>query len=120
MEFVLWHFPIITIIFLVSFHIVQRTEEIGIRKVMGSSVTDIVRLLSKDFLKLIIISLGIAVPIAYFGMNNWLEKYAYRIEIQWWIFLLVGLATLGVAFTTITFQSIKAAMANPMESLRAE
>jgi putative ABC transport system permease protein len=105
---------------MVSFQVVQRTKEIGIRKVLGSSVTDIVRLLSKDFMKLVIISLAIAVPIAYYSMNNWLEEYAYRIEIQWWVFVLVGLAAIGVALITISFQSIKAATANPINSLRAE
>lgn len=105
---------------MVSFQVVQRTKEIGIRKVLGSSVTDIVSLLSKDFMKLIVISLVIAVPIAYFGMNNWLEEYAYRIEIKWWIFVLVGLGAIAVALITISFQSVKAAMANPVKSLRTE
>jgi len=105
---------------MISFQVVQRTKEIGIRKVLGSSVSDIVRLLSKDFLKLVVISLAIAAPIAYFGMNNWLEEYAYRIEIQWWVFVLVGLAAMGVALITISFQSVKAALANPVKSLRNE
>lgn len=105
---------------MVSFQIVQRTKEIGIRKVLGSSVSDIVGLLSKDFMKLIIISLVIAAPIAYYGMNNWLNEYAYRIDIQWWIFVLVGLAAMCVALITISFQSIKAALANPVKSLKTE
>jgi len=105
---------------LVSFHVLQRTKEIGIRKVLGSSVKGIVSLLSKDFLKLVVISLVIAVPIAYYMMNNWLESYAYRIQIQWWIFVFVGIGAIGVAFITISFESIKAALANPVESLRTE
>lgn len=105
---------------LVSFQVVQRTKEIGIRKVLGSSVSSIVKLLSKDFLKLIGIALVIAVPIAYYTMNNWLEAYAYRINIEWWVFVLVGLTALGVALITISFQSIKVAIANPVESLRTE
>lgn len=105
---------------LISFQVVQRTKEIGIRKVLGSSVSDIVRLLSKDFLKLIIISLVIAIPIAYYFMNNWLQEYAYRIDIEWWVFALVGLAALAISFITISFQSIKAGIANPIKSLRTE
>ncbi len=105
---------------LVSFQVLQRTKEIGIRKVLGSSVSEIVRLLSKDFLKLVMISLVIAIPIAYFAMNNWLENYAYRIKIQWWIFVLAGMGAISVAFITISFQSIKAALVNPVKSLRTE
>jgi len=105
---------------LVSFHVNQRTKEIGIRKVLGSSVFGIVSMLSKDFLKLVTISIVISAPIAYFTMNNWLENYAYRIEIQWWVFVLVGIGALGIAFITLSFQCIKAALANPVESLRAE
>ena len=105
---------------MVSFQVLQRTKEIGIRKVLGSSVKDIVKLISKDFLKLIVLSLIIATPIAYFGMNNWLEAYAYKIDIQWWVFALVGLVAMFVALITISFQSIKAALANPVKSLRTE
>lgn len=105
---------------LVSFHVIQRRKEIGIRKVLGSSVSGIVSLFAKDFLKLIFVALIIATPIAYYAMNNWLEDYAYRIDIEWWIFVLVGLTVIVVALITIGFQSIKAAMANPVKCLRTE
>ncbi len=105
---------------LVSFHVYQRTKEIGIRKVLGSSASEIVRLLAKDFLKLIVFALMIAAPIAYFAMDNWLEAYAYRIDIEWWIFVLVGLSATAIALITISFQSLKAALANPVKSLRTE
>lgn len=105
---------------LVSFHVLQRTKEIGVRKVLGSSVSNIVGLISKDFLKLVLLALAIAGPLAYYFTYGWLEQYAYRIDIEWWFFALVGLATLGVAFITIVLQSIKAALANPVKSLRAE
>ena len=105
---------------LVSFQILQRTKEIGIRKVLGSSVTGIVHLLAKDFLKLILIALFIAVPIGYYFMDNWLQTYTYSIIIEWWIFLLVGMGVIGVSFISIGFQSIKAATANPVKSLRTE
>ncbi|NJB70229.1 putative ABC transport system permease protein [Saonia flava] len=105
---------------LVSFHVLKRTKEIGIRKVLGSSVFGIVNLLAKDFLKLVVIALVIATPIAYYFMNNWLMDYAYRIDIQWWVFVLVGMGISLVAFTTISFQSVKAARSNPVKSLRTE
>jgi putative ABC transport system permease protein len=105
---------------IVSFQVLQRTKEIGIRKVLGSSVSDIIGLLSKDFLKLVVISLVIAVPIAYYTMNLWLEDYVYRINIQWWVFVLIGLGALGVAFVTVSFQSVKAALSNPVDCLQEE
>ncbi len=105
---------------LVSFQVVQRTKEIGIRKVLGLSVSGVVGLLSKDFLKLVLVALIIATPIAYFSINKWLQNYVYRIEIDWWVFILVGLSAIGVAFITISIQSIKAAIANPIKSLRTE
>jgi putative ABC transport system permease protein len=99
---------------------VQRTKEIGVRKVLGASVSNIVVLLSKDFIKLIILAFVIASPLAWFIMHNWLQDFAYRINISWWIFLLAGLLAITIALVTISFQSIKAAVANPVKSLRSE
>jgi putative ABC transport system permease protein len=99
---------------------VNRTKEIGIRKVLGASVSVIVRLLSKDFLKLVIIALIIASPIAWYFMDKWLQDYAYRIDIGWWVFAVTGIVAVLIAFATIGFQAIKAAVANPVESLRTE
>jgi len=105
---------------LISHQVLQRTKEIGIRKVLGASVSNIVTLLSKDFLKLIIIAFVIAIPISYYFMQQWLEDFAYRIEISWWIFVLTGATAIGIALLTVSFQSVKAAIANPIESLRNE
>ncbi|WP_229311687.1 ABC transporter permease [Larkinella rosea] len=98
----------------------QRTKEIGVRKVLGASVISIVALLSKDFLKLALIAFVIASPIAGYFMNRWLQDFAYKIEIEWWIFALAGLLAVGIALLTVSFQSIKAALANPVSSLRSE
>jgi len=98
----------------------QRSKEIGVRKVLGASVSGIVRLLSKDFLKLVGISILIAAPIAWFTMNNWLQDFAYRIEINWWIFIIAGVVAIMIALITVSFQAIKAAIANPIKSLRTE
>ncbi|MCB9283292.1 MAG: ABC transporter permease [Lewinellaceae bacterium] len=105
---------------LASFTAEQRTKEIGIRKVLGASVAGIVGLLSKDFLKLVLIALVFAFPLAGFLMNKWLQGFAYRIHIEWWVFALAGAVAVLVAFFTISFQSIRAALANPVESLRSE
>jgi putative ABC transport system permease protein len=105
---------------LATFAAQQRVKEIGIRKVLGASVGNVVSLLSKDFLKLVIISLIIAVPIGWYGMNKWLQDFAYRINIHWWVFPLAGLLAIVIAFFTISFQAIKAAIANPVKSLRTE
>ena len=98
----------------------RRTKEIGIRKVLGATVNNVVSLLSKDFLKLVVIALLIASPLAWYVMNKWLQDYAYRIEIQWWMFLLAGGLALLIALFTVSFQAIKAAMLNPVKSLRTE
>lgn len=98
----------------------HRTKEIGIRKVLGSSVLGILSLLSKDFIKLVLIAIFIATPIAWYVMRTWLEDFAYRIDIQWWMFALAGLVALMVALLTVSFQSLKAARMNPVKSLRSE
>ncbi len=98
----------------------QRSKEIGVRKVLGASVTGIVRLLSKDFLKLVFISILLAVPIAWMLMSSWLEDFAYRIEISWWIFMVAGIAAIVIALITVSFQAVKAAMTNPINSLKTE
>lgn len=97
----------------------QRTREIGIRKVLGASVNSIVQLISKDFIKLVIVAIIIAAPLARWAMNNWLHQFAYRIEISWWMFIEAGLAALLIAILTISFQAIKAAIANPIASLNS-
>lgn len=105
---------------LVTFTAEQRFKEIGIRKVLGSSVTQVVSLLAKDFLKLVLISMVIAFPLGYYLMDKWLQDFAYRIEIEWWIFALAGLMTMLIAFLTISYKSIRAANVNPIKSLRTE
>jgi putative ABC transport system permease protein len=95
-------------------------KEIGIRKVLGATVSSVVTLLSKDFLKLVLIAFLISLPVAWYAMNQWLLDFAYRIEIRWWIFPLAGLIALMVAFVTISFQAFKAAVANPVKNLRTE
>jgi len=105
---------------LASYSTMQRTKEIGIRKVMGASVGGIVNLLSKDFLILVLISFVIAAPVAWLGMHSWLKDFAYRIDISWWVFLLSGIIAVVIALGTISFQAIKAALANPVKSLRTE
>jgi putative ABC transport system permease protein len=105
---------------LVSQQVMQRTKEIGIRKVLGASVPGIVFLLSKDFLKLVVLALLIAVPLAWYAMSRWLEDFAYSIDLSWWMFGLAGVVALAIALITVSFQSIKAALANPVKSLRSE
>ncbi|RYF57118.1 MAG: FtsX-like permease family protein, partial [Cytophagaceae bacterium] len=105
---------------LVSFVVVQRTKEIGVRKVLGASVASIVALLSSDFLKLVFIALLIASPIAGYVMNGWLQDFAYRISIGWWVFALAGTLAIAIALLTVSYQSIKAALVNPVNSLRSE
>ena len=103
-----------------AFAITQRIKEIGIRKVLGANVTTIVTLLSKDFLKLVILAALIAFPVAWLAMHKWLQDFAYRINIPWWIFLSAGVIAALVALVTISFQAIKAAVANPVKNLRTE
>ena len=105
---------------LAAFTAEQRTKEIGIRKVMGASVSGIIALLSKDFLKLVILSIIIAAPVAWWVMTMWLQDFAYKINISWWVIGLAGLTAIVIALITVSFQAIKAAMANPVESLRTE
>ena len=105
---------------LIAYSIEQQTKEIGIRKVLGASVVSIVSLLSKGFLKLIGIAVLVATPLAWYVMHHWLQNFAYQINIQWWIFLLAGLSVIAITFLTLGFQSIKAALANPVDSLRNE
>ena len=102
------------------FMVLQRRKEIGIRKVLGATTTGLVSLLSKDFLKLVVVSLFIASPLAYYFMEKWLQDFAYRIDIPWTVFAVSGVIAIGVAFLTVSWQSVKAALANPIESLRSE
>ncbi|MBC8153053.1 MAG: ABC transporter permease [Bacteroidetes bacterium] len=98
----------------------QRTKEIGVRKVLGASVSSIVALLSKDFLKLVLIAIVIASPLAWYAMNRWLQDFAYKITIEWWMFAGAGVLAVGIALLTVSFQSVKAALMNPVQSLRSE
>ena len=103
-----------------AFTITQRVKEIGVRKVLGASISQIVTELSKDFLKLVLIAAVVALPAAWFSMNKWLADFASRIDVSWWILAAAGIIALIIAFATISFQSIKAALANPVKSLRSE
>jgi putative ABC transport system permease protein len=105
---------------LVTFTAEQRVKEIGIRKVLGASVTNIVTLLSKDLMKLVLIAAVVALPLAWYAMSKWLQSFAYRIDIQWWIFVIAGVVAMLIAFITIATQSIRAASANPAKSLKSE
>jgi putative ABC transport system permease protein len=98
----------------------RRTKEIGIRKVLGASINKIVLLLSKDFLSMVMIALVVAVPLVYYLINTWLQNFAYRIEIGWEVFAIAGVASIGIALLTTSIQTLKAALANPVDSLRSE
>jgi putative ABC transport system permease protein len=105
---------------LASYSTLQRTREIGIRKVLGASIAGIVNMLSKEFMQLVLIAAVIAFPISWFGMNSWLKDYAYRINISWLVFAMAGLLAFMIAILTVSFQAIKASLANPVKSLRSE
>lgn len=102
------------------FSIERRTKEIGIRKVLGASVGGVVTLLSKDFIKLVLLANLIAWPVAWYAMSKWLQDFAYRIELGWWTFALAGGVALLIALLTVSAQAIRAALANPVEALRYE
>ena len=102
------------------FYTQQKTKEIGIRKVNGATVLEIVAMLNKDFVKWVAVAFVIAAPIAYYAMHRWLENFAYKIALSWWIFALVGLVILGVALLTVSLQTLRSARKNPIEALRYE
>jgi putative ABC transport system permease protein len=105
---------------LAAFTAEQRKKEIGIRKVLGASIGNVVTMLSKDFLKLVGIAAIIAFPVAWFIMNKWLQDFTYRITISWWVFVIGGMAAIIIALLTVSFQAVKAAISNPVKSLRTE
>jgi putative ABC transport system permease protein len=105
---------------LTAYSMVQRTKEIGIRKILGASVMDILSLVSKDFIRLVIIAMLIAIPIAFFATNKWLESFVYKTSVQWWVFAVAGLGTLLISIIAISLQAIKTSMANPVKNLRTE
>lgn len=103
-----------------AFAITQRIKEIGIRKVLGASVSQITAMMSKDFLKLVAVAAIIAFPVAWYAMHNWLQDFAYRVNLSWWVFVLAGIAAALIAFITIGFQAVKAGMSNPVKAIRTE
>jgi hypothetical protein len=105
---------------LVLFTTNARTKEIGIRKVLGAPVATIIALLSKEFVKLLLIAFAIAAPIAWWGIHQWLESFAYRAPVSWWIFPLAGITMMGIALLTMSIRTIRAATANPVKALRSE
>ncbi|MBD0332011.1 MAG: FtsX-like permease family protein, partial [Chitinophagaceae bacterium] len=123
----LWIFTIMAIVVgcmglfgLAAFSAEQRTKEIGIRKVLGASMLNIMGLLSKSFVRLILIASAIAFPVAWWAMNKWLEDFPYRITISWWVFAIAAIAAVIIALITVSFQTIRAAISNPVNSLRTE
>jgi ABC-type antimicrobial peptide transport system permease subunit len=105
---------------LASYVAEQRTKEIGIRKVMGASVSSLWQMLSKDFVVLVLISCFLAMPVGYYVMDGWLQKYEYRVELSWWIFAATTVAALVITLLTVSYQAVKAALMNPVKSLRSE
>jgi putative ABC transport system permease protein len=105
---------------LASFTAAKRIKEIGVRKVLGSSTRNIVMLLSKDLLNPVLLATIIAIPVGYYAMNNWLQNFAYRTTLHWWIFAIAAFITIAIALLTVCFRAVKAALANPAESLRTE
>ena len=105
---------------LASYSAERRIKEIGVRKVLGASMSSIVALLSKHFVKLVLIANAIAWPLAWYAVNHWMQDYAYRLPMSWWVFIVAGVAALGIALVTVSFLAMKAAAANPVESLRTE
>jgi putative ABC transport system permease protein len=105
---------------LITFTVGQRVKEIGVRKVLGASVGNVVALLTGSLLKVVLISILVATPVAWMVMNKWLEGFAYRIHIAWWMFVVAGILAIGIAFLTIGFQAVRAAIANPVKSLRMD
>ena len=103
-----------------AYAVIQRTKEIGIRKVLGANISSIILLIAKDFLLLVVIAAAIGSPIAWYVSGKWLQGFAYRINIRWWVFIAAGGVSILVAFVTVSLQSIKAAIANPVKSLRSE
>ncbi len=105
---------------LTSYTIIQRKKEIGIRKVNGATIGQILTLLNKDFVKWVVLAFLVAVPISWYAMNKWLEGFAYKTALSWWVFVLAGVAALVIALLTVSWQSFQAAVANPVDSLRDE
>ncbi|MBW3470478.1 ABC transporter permease [Arthrospiribacter ruber] len=103
-----------------AFTVSRKVKEIGIRKVLGASIIDVSALISKSFLGLTLIGWIIALPVAWLLMNSWLDNFAYKIDLEWWYFAGAGILTMVIALMTVSFQSIKAALANPVDSLRSE
>ena len=105
---------------LATYAIARRRKEIGVRKVLGASIISLIGLLSARFIKLVVIALVLAIPIVYYYTNDWLNGFAYRVNLSWWVFILAGLSVLGIVLLTISIQSVKAAIANPIHSLKSE
>ncbi|HEY0355778.1 MAG TPA: FtsX-like permease family protein, partial [Flavisolibacter sp.] len=105
---------------LTAYTMVQRTKEIGIRKILGATLADLLVLISKDFLKLVLVAFVIAVPVSWYAANTWLESFVYHIPIQWWVFVMAGLVILAIAFITISMQAIRTSISNPVKNLRTE
>ena len=103
-----------------AYNVLQRAKEIGIRKVLGASVQNILLMLSKDFLKLIVVALLLAIPVGWYVMHEWLQDFAYRIDIAWWVFAVAGIISLAIALLVIVLQALRAAVDNPVKSLRNE